>query len=55
MKGLSAAGTTAMFLVGGSILSHGLPPLHHAAESVAAALAQSPAGRRAARRRSRRG
>lgn len=42
MKGLSAAGTTAMFLVGGSILSHGLPPLHHAAESVAAALAQSP-------------
>lgn len=34
MKALSVAGTAAMFLVGGSILSHGLPPLHHFAESL---------------------
>jgi hypothetical protein len=32
MKGLSIAGTAAMFLVGGGILTHGLPPLHHAIE-----------------------
>ena len=30
MKGLSIAGTAAMFLVGGGILTHGLPALHHA-------------------------
>lgn len=30
MKGLSIAGTAAMFLVGGSILEHGVPALHHA-------------------------
>ena len=29
MKGLSVAGTAAMFLVGGGILTHGLPWLHH--------------------------
>jgi uncharacterized protein len=29
MKLLSVAGTAAMFLVGGGILVHGLPPLHH--------------------------
>ncbi len=29
MKGLSVAGTTAMFLVGGGILVHGIGPLHH--------------------------
>jgi hypothetical protein len=29
MKGLSVAGTVAMFLVGGGILTHGLPALHH--------------------------
>ena len=29
MKFLSVAGTAAMFLVGGSILEHGLPPIHH--------------------------
>jgi predicted DNA repair protein MutK len=29
MKGLSIAGTAAMFLVGGGILVHGIPPLHH--------------------------
>lgn len=28
MKGLSVAGTVAMFLVGGGIISHGVPPLH---------------------------
>ena len=36
MKTLSVVGTAAMFMVGGGILSHGLPPvetaLHHAAE-----------------------
>lgn len=30
MKALSFAGTVAMFLVGGGILVHGVPPLHHA-------------------------
>jgi uncharacterized protein len=34
MKGLSIAGTAAMFLVGGSILEHGVPALHHAAEEM---------------------
>ncbi len=29
MKGLSVAGTAAMFLVGGGILVHGITPLHH--------------------------
>ena len=29
MKGLSVAGTVAMFLVGGGILTHGVPALHH--------------------------
>jgi uncharacterized protein len=29
MKALSIAGTAAMFLVGGSILEHGVPALHH--------------------------
>ncbi|MFN0164648.1 MAG: DUF808 domain-containing protein [Burkholderiales bacterium] len=32
MKGLSVAGTVAMFLVGGGILVHGIPPLHHLVE-----------------------
>ncbi|HEY6133809.1 MAG TPA: DUF808 domain-containing protein [Rubrivivax sp.] len=32
MKFLSVAGTAAMFLVGGGILVHGVPPLHHAIE-----------------------
>lgn len=32
MKTLSVAGTAAMFLVGGSILEHGVPALHHLAE-----------------------
>ena len=34
MKGLSVAGTAAMFLVGGGIIRHGIPPLHHFAESL---------------------
>ena len=33
MKGLSVAGTAAMFLVGGGILLHGIPPLYHAMEA----------------------
>jgi predicted DNA repair protein MutK len=37
MKTLSVVGTAAMFLVGGGILVHGLPPLHHAVEQLAAA------------------
>jgi uncharacterized protein len=32
MKFLSIAGTAAMFLVGGQILVHGIPPLHHLVE-----------------------
>jgi predicted DNA repair protein MutK len=35
MKGLSVAGTAAMFLVGGSILVHGVPALHHAVQHLA--------------------
>lgn len=35
MKFLSVAGTAAMFLVGGSILAHGIPPVHHAIEGIA--------------------
>jgi len=35
MKGLSVAGTVAMFLVGGGILTHGITPLHHAMEALA--------------------
>ncbi len=40
MKALSVAGTAAMFLVGGGILVHGVPALHHA---IAAAVAPWPA------------
>jgi len=36
MKALSVAGTAAMFLVGGSILTHGVPALDHAIEALAA-------------------
>ncbi len=36
MKALTVAGTAAMFLVGGGILRHGLPPLHHAVQALAA-------------------
>jgi uncharacterized protein len=34
MKTLSIAGTAAMFLVGGSIIAHGIPPLLHAVEGL---------------------
>ena len=34
MKALSVAGTAAMFLVGGCILTHGIAPLHHAIETL---------------------
>jgi uncharacterized protein len=38
MKGLSVAGTAAMFLVGGGILVHGIAPLAHAIEGLAEAM-----------------
>jgi len=38
MKLLSVVGTAAMFLVGGGIISHGIPSLHHAIESASARL-----------------
>lgn len=45
MKGLSVVGTLAMFLVGGGIVAHGLPILHHATEVlVALALSVSALG-----------
>ena len=36
------AGTAAMFLVGGGILVHGIPPLHHAFEHLTERLAELP-------------
>jgi predicted DNA repair protein MutK len=42
MKFLSVAGTIAMFLVGGSILAHGLPLLHPYVEAFVAWLAALP-------------
>ena len=36
MKGLSVLGTAAMFLVGGGILTHGLPALDHGVDAMAA-------------------
>jgi uncharacterized protein len=38
MKGLSVAGTAAMFLVGGGILVHGMRPLRHAIEQIGESL-----------------
>ena len=35
MKALSVAGTVAMFLVGGGILTHGIGVIHHAIEGLA--------------------
>lgn len=39
LKFLSVAGTVAMFLVGGSILGHGVPAVHHAVNDLATAWA----------------
>jgi hypothetical protein len=44
MRGLSVAGTAAMFLVGGGILTHGVQVLHHAIASAAATAGQWPLG-----------
>lgn len=35
MKALTVIGTAAMFMVGGGILAHGVPPVHHAIEHFA--------------------
>jgi predicted DNA repair protein MutK len=42
MKTLSVAGTAAMFLVGGGILTHGVPVAHHAIEALVARAAAIP-------------
>ncbi|WP_406625849.1 DUF808 domain-containing protein [Acidovorax sp. SDU_ACID1] len=44
MKGLSVAGTAAMFLVGGGIVVHGVPALHHAVEAAGQAAVTWPLG-----------
>ena len=44
MKMLSVVGTAAMFLVGGGILVHGVPVVHHAVEAAAAVALQWPLG-----------
>ncbi len=41
MKALSVVGTAAMFMVGGAILVHGMPPVAHAIESAVAAIGVS--------------
>ncbi|TDF62571.1 DUF808 domain-containing protein [Cupriavidus sp. L7L] len=43
MKALSLAGTAAMFLVGGGILMHGIPAMHHVLDAVAQVAAGVPA------------
>lgn len=45
MRFLSVAGTVAMFLVGGGILSHGLGPVHHFAERIPSVVAAWPLAR----------
>jgi hypothetical protein len=42
MKGLSVAGTAAMFLVGGGILVHGIPPAQHWIEGLAQSIGTWP-------------
>ncbi len=42
MKGLSVVGTAAMFLVGGSILLHGIQPLHHLTDKLRSAVTTLP-------------
>ena len=44
MKALSVVGTTAMFMVGGGILVHGWPVLHHAAQALDLRLLALPGG-----------
>jgi len=44
MKGLSIAGTAAMFLVGGGILVHGVAAVHHWVDGVGATTAAWPGG-----------
>ena len=39
MKTLSIVGTAAMFMVGGSIIGHGIPAIHHFTENAALAAA----------------
>jgi len=39
MKGLTVVGTAAMFLVGGGIITHGIPVIHHLLESLIQAVA----------------
>ena len=43
MRFLSVAGTAAMFLVGGSIIGHGIPIIHHLSEAVVANVQNLPA------------
>jgi len=42
MKSLSVIGTAAMFMVGGSILGHNIPVLHHAVEGLAQGMQTIP-------------
>ena len=42
MRGLSVAGTIAMFLVGGGILTHGFAPLNHAIDVLAQRVGSAP-------------
>ena len=42
MKALSIIGTAAMFLVGGGILSHGIPQVHHLLEEISARAGEVP-------------
>ncbi len=44
MKFLTIAGTAAMFLVGGDILAHGIPVVHHAIEGFAKSVQSMPGG-----------
>ena len=43
MRFLSIAGTAAMFLVGGSIIGHGIPAIHHVSEGLVASVQTLPA------------
>lgn len=43
MKSLTVIGTVAMFMVGGGILTHGVPALHHWIANISAPLAALPA------------